>query len=54
MKGLGISLVLGMMVIFVLLLGFWLHTPYAISAQWEHPEDHGLEPEDLMQSRGAR
>jgi len=39
-KGLALSLFLGMMVVFVLLIGYWLRTPYAISAQWDHSADH--------------
>ena len=46
MKGLSISLTLGMMVIFLLLFGHWLRTPYAISAKWAYPVDHGLEPKE--------
>ena len=50
MKGLGVSLALGMMVVFGLLIGYWLHTPYAISAQWDHSVDSGLEPGDMMRN----
>jgi hypothetical protein len=54
MKGLSVSLVLGMILIFVLLCGYWLRTPYAISAQWDHSVDRSLEPEDMMRNQAAR
>lgn len=54
MNGLGVSLTLAMMVVFILLWGYWLRTPYAISAQWDHSIDHSLEPEDLMRSLHSR
>ncbi len=54
MKGLAASLVLGMMVVFVLLIGYWLRTPYAINTRWEHSADRGLEPEDLIRHPAAR
>jgi hypothetical protein len=54
MKGLGVSLALGMMVVFILLMGYWLRTPYAINAQWDHFLDRGLEPEDIMRNQAAR
>jgi hypothetical protein len=48
MKGLAVSLVLGMMTVFVLLIGYWLRTPYAVGAQWDHSVDRGLERVDLI------
>ena len=53
MKGVGVFLVLGMMLVFVLLFGYWLRTPYAISAQWDH-SDPSLEPEYMMRNQSAR
>ena len=53
MKGLGVFLVLGMILVFVLLFGYWLRTPYAISTQWHHPIDRGLEITDLTVDRPA-
>ena len=35
MKGFALSLVLGMAVVFLLLIGYWIRTPYVISAQGE-------------------
>ena len=54
MKGVGVFLVLGMIFVFVLLFGYWLRTPYAISAQWDHSLDRSLEPEDMMRNPPAR
>ena len=46
MKALSVSLTLGMMVVLLLPFGYWLRTPYAISAKWGYPVDHGLEPKE--------
>jgi hypothetical protein len=54
LEGIAGSLVLGMMVVFVLLIGNWLRTPYAITAQWDHSIDRSLEPEDMMRTQAAR
>jgi hypothetical protein len=54
MKALGVSLTLGMMVVLFQLCGYWLRTPYAISAQWDYTFDRGLEPEDMMRNQAAR
>jgi hypothetical protein len=48
MKGFGVSLVFGMLVVFVLLFTYWLRTPYAISAQWSHTVERGLEQIDPL------
>ncbi|MCC2644011.1 MAG: hypothetical protein K0S45_4424 [Nitrospira sp.] len=50
MKGLGVSIALGMMVVFGLLIGYWRHTPYAISAPWDDPVDCELISEDPMRN----
>ena len=54
MKGFALSLVLGMTVVFVLLIGYWIRTPYAISAQWDSSVVHPLEPEEMMQQPVVR
>ena len=54
MKSLSVSLVLGMIFVFVLLFGYWLRTPYGISAQWNRSVDRSLEPEDMMRNQAAR
>ena len=54
MKALSVSLTLGMMVVLLLLCGYWLRTPYAITAQWDYSGDRGLEPEDLMRYKATR
>ena len=56
MKSLSVSLVLGMMLVFVFLFlfGYWLRTPYGISAQWDHSVDRSLEPEDMMRNEAVR
>ena len=53
-KNLGVSLVLGVMLVFVLLFGYWLRSPFAISTQWSHSVDRGLEPVDLTSDRVGR
>ena len=54
MKGLAFSLVLGMTMVLVLLFGYWLRTPYAISAQWDQSVEGSLELEDMMRTQAAR
>ena len=54
MKALACSLVLGMTMVFVLLVGYWLRTPYAISAQWDQSVDRSLEPEDMLRNQATR
>ena len=54
MKGLAVSLTLGMMVVFLLLCGYWFRTPYAITAQWDETGHRSLEPEDMMRNPAAR
>jgi hypothetical protein len=54
MKGLSVSLVLGMMLVFVLLFGYWHRTPYGISAQWDNSVHRSLEPEDMMRNQAVR
>ena len=51
MKFLGLSLVLGMILVLVLQLGYWRRTPYTISAQWDHSVERGLDPEDMRKIR---
>ena len=53
MKRLSVSLVLGMILVLVLLFGYWLRIPYAISTQWDH-SDRSLEPEDMMRNQPSR
>ena len=54
MKGLGVSLAFGMMLVLILMIGYWLRTPYAISAQWNHPVIPGFHPDDMMRHQAAR
>jgi hypothetical protein len=54
MKGLSISLALGMTVVFLLLFGHWLRTPYDMTAQWDHSGHRSLEPEDMMRNQVTR
>lgn len=51
MKFLGLSLVLGMILVLVLQLGYWRRTPYTISAQWDRSVERGLDPEDMRKIR---
>jgi outer membrane lipopolysaccharide assembly protein LptE/RlpB len=54
MKALGVSLALGMMVIFLVLCGYWLRNPYAITAQWDESGHRSLEPENMMRNQVTR
>lgn len=42
----GISLMLGLLLAFVLIFGFWLRTPHQLGTQW-NAIDRGLEQVDL-------
>jgi hypothetical protein len=42
----GLSLMLGLLLAFVLVFGYWLRTPHGLRAHW-NTIDRGLQPVDL-------
>ena len=42
----GISFMLGLLLAFVLIFGFWLRTPHRLGTRW-NAMDRGLEPVEL-------
>lgn len=53
MKGLGSSLLLGLLLACVLVLAYWLRTPHQLGMKW-NVVDRGLEQIDLASDFAAR
>ena len=54
MKGLGVSLMLGILLAFVLGFAYCFRTPHRIGMRWNAAVDRGLEQVDLIGDQATR
>ncbi len=54
MKGIGISLMLGLLLACVLVFAYWLRTPHRVGMRGSAAIDRGLEQLDLIGDHAAR
>ena len=50
----GISFMLGLLLAFVVIFGYWLRTPHSLGTRWNVVLDHGVAHADLFGDHATR